>query len=150
VFGSGKNIDYNIGYGYFKTDGISEAKDVSGAGGFDKDGATQNSFQLNLGFRPIANLSIKPFLRYNDFDGKFDAGALTDDLQNNFKTNLFNWGSSGAYALKKGAVNFLYGNESSDRTYDGTYGESKYKGRFQNAEVFLNYNFTIRFNCLRV
>ncbi len=148
VFGSTDAIDYHLGFSHFKTDGISEAKDAIGAGNFDNDGASQNSFQAMIGFKPVKSFSIKPFFRFNDFDGKYDGGALTDDSKNNFKTNLLNWGASGEYKLKKGAVHMLFANEKSDRTYDGTYGKYDYKGRFQNAEIFLNYDLSSRVQLL--
>ncbi|MBK5279670.1 MAG: TonB-dependent receptor [Bacteroidia bacterium] len=139
INGSTKLLDYNIGYTRNQTEGISEAKDESGAGNFDKDGFSQNSFQANLGFKPSVALSIKPFIRYSDFDGKYDAGAFTDDILNTYNGTLLNLGASAQYTLPKGAINLMYANDKSDRIFDGTYGKSEYKGRFNQAELFFNY-----------
>lgn len=138
--GTTKLIDYNLGYTRFQTDGISEATDESGVNNFDKDGFSQNSFQANLGFRPIKALSIKPFIRYSDFDGKYDAGAFTDDLENTYTGNLLNMGANVQYALPKGAINLTYANDKTDRVFDGTYGKSEYKGRFSQTELYFNYD----------
>ena len=146
--GSTKIVDYNIGYTRYQTDGISEAKDESGTGNFDKDGFNQNSFQANLGFKPTEALSIKPFIRYSDFDGKFDAGAFTDDTENTYKGNLLNLGANIQYALPKGALNLMYANDKTDRVFDGTYGKSEYKGRFSQAELFFNYDLSKKLQLL--
>jgi len=140
VNGTTKLMDYNIGFTRYQTDGISEAKDESGTGNFDKDGVSQNSFQANLGFKPTDALSIKPFVRYSDFDGKFDAGAFTDDAQSTFNGKLLNLGANAQYKLNKGAINLMYSNDKTDRVFDGPYGKSEYKGRFNQAELFFNYD----------
>src|SRR6478736_3040158 len=140
VNGTTKLMDYNIGFTRYQTDGISEAKDESGTGNFDKDGVSQNSFQANLGFKPTDALSIKPFVRYSDFDGKFDAGAFTDDTQSTFNGKLLNLGANAQYKLNKGAINLMYSNDKTDRVFDGPYGKSEYKGRFNQAELFFNYD----------
>ncbi|MEK6782526.1 MAG: TonB-dependent receptor [Bacteroidota bacterium] len=140
INGTIKIVDYNIGYTRYQTDGISEAKDESGTGNFDIDGFSQNSFQANLGIKPINALVIKPFVRYSDFDGKYDAGAFTDDPLNTYKGKLLNIGANAQYALQKGALNLMYANDNTDRVFDGTYGKSEYKGRFNQAELFFNYD----------
>jgi vitamin B12 transporter len=136
INGTTKMIDYNVGFTRYQTDGISEATDESGANNFDTDGFSQNSFQANLGFRPIKALSIKPFIRYSDFDGKYDAGAFTDDPENTYIGNLLNLGANVQYALPKGAINLTYANDKTDRSY----GKSEYKGRFNQTELFFNYD----------
>ncbi len=146
--GSTKTMDYNVGFTRYNTDGISEAKDVSGAGNFDKDGFSQNSFQANLGFNPTAALSIKPFVRYSDFNGKYDAGAFTDDTLNTYRGKLLNWGANALYTLPKGAFHVMYANDKTDRTFDGTYGKNQYNGRFNQAEFFFNYDFSKKIQLL--
>src|SRR5260221_13279352 len=148
VSGSGKKFDYNLGYTRFQSDGISEAKDPTGTGNFDKDGFTQNAFQVNVGFHPSEALSIKPFFRYNNIEGKYDAGAFADDKKDKYNSNLLNVGTSAQYQLKNGAIHFLYGYESSDRTYEDSYGKSEYKGRFNQAELFFNYDLSKQFQIL--
>ncbi len=146
--GTTKMIDYNVGFTRSKTDGISEATDESGLNDFDKDGFSQNSFQANVGFRPIEALRIKPFLRYSDFDGKFDAGAFTDDMENTYTGNLLNMGANVQYALPKGAINLTYANDKTDRVFDGTYGKSEYKGRFSQTELFFNHDLSNKLQLL--
>ena len=138
VSGSTETFNYNIGFTRFSTDGISEAKDATGTADFDKDGYNQNAFQANLGVNLSNTLSIKPYVRYNTFEGKYDAGGFTDSKKDKYTSDLLNTGLSAQYQLNKGAVNLLYGYDKTDRTFDGDYGVSNYKGRFQHAELFWN------------
>jgi vitamin B12 transporter len=148
IMGSSKKFDYNVGYTRNSADGISEAKDPTGTNNFDKDGFTQNALQANFGIRPTDALSIKPFIRYNDFQGKYDAGAFADDTHDKYTSTLLNFGTSAQYQFQKGALNFLYGYDRSNRTYDDTYGKSEYKGRFNQVELFFNYDLSKRFQLL--
>jgi len=139
--GAGKKLDYNVGFNRYQTDGISEAKDPTGKNNFDNDGLTQNSFQANVGIRPTDKLSIRPFFRYNTFDGKYDAGAFADDKTDNYQSHLLNVGTSAQYQLKNGLINFLYGSDQTNRTYTSSYGAYDYKGRFNQFEFFVNRDF---------
>jgi vitamin B12 transporter len=140
VNGTIRLVDYNIGYTYFKTDGISEAKDINKIGGFDKDGFKQNSFQANLGFQATKMLKVKPFLRYTDFDGKYDGGSFVDDTKANYTSSTINPGVTAQYQLQKGAVNFNYSYNKIKRTFESAYGKTPFDGRMGNAELFINYD----------
>jgi vitamin B12 transporter len=148
VAGSTNKLDYNLSYTRFSTDGISEAKDETGNGNFDKDGYTQNSFQLNLGIRPTEKLSLKPFVRYTDYDGKYDAGAFGDDKTAVYTTKLLNYGLTGQYALAKGAVNLQYGRSNTERNFESVFGKLPFKGNFDNAEIFVNHDLGRNFQLL--
>lgn len=140
VSGSAQKIDYNVGYTRYNTDGISEAKDQTGTGNFDKDGYSQDAFQANLGFSATQKLSLKPYFRYNNFNGKYDDGAFSDSKKDNYTSNLLNTGMSAQYRLTRGSVNFMYGYDKTDRKFDSDFGPLVFKGRFQHTEVFLNYD----------
>jgi vitamin B12 transporter len=141
VSGKTKHFDYNAGYTTFKTDGISEAKENVG-GDFDKDDARQESLHANLGFKPTDRLAFKPFVRFTKFDGKYDGGPFADDILNKYEATLLNTGAQANYSLKKGSLNMQYAYNQSDRVFDGTYGKSTYTGKFNHAEVFMNYELT--------
>lgn len=140
VAGNTNGIDYNIGYSHIDTDGVSEAKDESGNGSFDKDGVTQNSFQANLGFKLNDAFHIKPFFRYNTFFGNFDDGSYQDSKLNFSRSELLNTGLSANYQLRNGSVTALYGYTHSSRNYTYSFGSYDYKGKFQNADLFWNSN----------
>jgi vitamin B12 transporter len=155
VAGTTNAIDYNVGYTYLKTDGISEAKDTTGTGDFDKDGYDQNSVQVNLGFKPTDNISIRPFVRYSKFDGKYDAGAFDDDKNSGYKSDFFNTGLNGQLAFSKGALNIQYGYNKIGRDYTqpdffepSVIATTSYTGKFHNAEAFVNYNLAEHFQVL--
>jgi len=148
VAGSTNILDYNLSYTRFQTDGLSEAKDETSTSDFDKDGYNQNSFQLNLGINPTEQLSIRPFVRYTDFDGKYDAGAFTDDKTAVYTTKLLNYGLTGQYTLEEGAVNLQYGRSDTERNFESAFGKFPFKGNFDNAEVFVNHDLGNNFQVL--
>ena len=137
VNGSNKKLDYNIGYTYFNTDGISEATDKTGAGNFDKDGFKENSFNATLGIKATDKLKVSPFFRLTDYKGKYDDGAFTDGA-GKYTSQFINAGFISQYKLSKGAVTLQYGHVKTDRTFDDLYGKSFFKGRLDNAELFFN------------
>jgi len=141
VHGSKNGLDYNVGYSRFSTGGISEAKEL-GSTTFDKDGSSQNSFQANVGVKLNSKFSVKPFIRYTQFEGTYDGGPFTDDLLNKYEATLLNAGTHLNYALKRGSVHAQYSYDQTDRLFDGTFGKSEYTGKFQHAEVFMNYDLT--------
>jgi len=147
VRGSGKHIGYSVSYSGLSTDGISEASET-GTMPFDKDGASQNAFQTSIDIKPTESLSIRPFFRYSKFSGQYDGGAFTDDMLNTYKATLMNTGTQASYALKKGAINFQYAYDQTDRIFDGSYGKSEYNGKFHHTELFANFNLASRLQLL--
>jgi vitamin B12 transporter len=148
ITGSTNKLDYNLGYTRFQTDGISEAKDETGNGNFDKDGYTQNSFQLNFGIKPTDRFSIRPFVRYTDYDGKYDGGAFVDDKTAVYTAKLLNYGLTGQFILPKGAINLHYGRSNTERNFESAFAKYPFKGNFDNAEVFVNHDLGNNFQLL--
>jgi vitamin B12 transporter len=137
VNGSTEKVDYNIGYTYFKTNGISEATDKTGTGNFDKDGYKENSINATVGIKVTDKLKISPFLRLADYKGNDDYDAFTDGASK-YTSKFINTGFISQYKLNKGAISLQYGYAGTNRMYDGQYGQSFFKGRLNNAEVFIN------------
>ncbi len=148
VAGNSGKVDYNLSYSRFQTDGISEATDESGTGNFDKDGFDQNAFQLNLGISPTQKLSVRPFVRYTDFNGQYDGGAFSDDKTALYTASVLNYGLTGQYTLRKGAINLQYGRNETERTFESAFGNYPYKGNFDHAEVFVNHDLKNNFQLL--
>ncbi|MFZ1808121.1 MAG: TonB-dependent receptor [Cyclobacteriaceae bacterium] len=147
VHGSTSLVDYHIGYSHMSADGISEAKDLDNVGDFDNDGFDQNTLNVSAGFKLIPSLTLTPFFRYTDYDGEFDGGSFADD-NSTYTSTLINPGLSSQYKLEKGAVNFLYGHNSTDRKFDGPFGPTEYKGRFDNTDLFFNYDLSDKIQLL--
>ena len=142
VSGSTNKVDYQVGYTHVSSEGISEAKDPTGTGNFDKDGYSQDALQVNLGMKLSKLFSITPYLRFNAFDGRYDADAFTDSKKDQFTSSLINTGLGGQYKLSKGTLNFLYGYDKTDRKFDSDFGLSSFKGRFQHSEIFWKHELT--------
>jgi vitamin B12 transporter len=141
ISGNIKAVNYRVGYSRVSTDGISEAKET-GATPFDKDGSEQHAFTANLNVEAVKNLSVKPFIRYNEFKGKFDAGAFTDDELSTYAGDLLSAGSLLSYKLKKGSLQAQYSYNETNRIFDGAFGPSDYTGKFNHAEFFGDYQIT--------
>jgi vitamin B12 transporter len=139
--GNIKGVNYRVGYSRFNTDGISEAKEA-GTNPFDKDGSEQEAFTANVNIEAIKNLSIKPFVRYSEFKGKFDAGAFTDDALNRYEGDLLSVGGLVSYKLKKGSLQGQYTFDETNRLFDGMFGPSNFTGKFQHTEFFGDYQLT--------
>lgn len=143
VSGSTDKFDYQVGYTRLQTDGLSEAKELDDTADFDKDGFEQNAIQLNLGYRPTEKISIRPFVRFNDFDGDFDLGAFTDDDQAFYEAQTLNYGANVEYQFRKGSLNVMYANNRTTRSFLSMFGgPDEYDGRFNHGEAFMNWNFT--------
>ena len=148
ISGSNDILHYNIGYTRYTTDGISEAKDQTGSGNFDKDGVIQNSFNANFGITPNSKLLINPFIRVADYDGKYDAGSFTDDATASFTSKIINYGLTGNYTMNKSSINWQYGHIDTERNYGNQFGKFSFKGRFDNIELFVNSELSSRFQLL--
>jgi len=147
IRGGSNKIGYHISYSGLHTEGMSEAAE-RGTTPFDKDGSTQHSFQSSIHLQPTRSISIKPFLRYSTFKGKYDAGAFTDDILNTYDAKLLNTGLNAAYKLKRGSIHAQYSYDQTDRIYDGTYGKAQYFGKFHQTEVYGNVDVRDHFQML--
>ncbi len=141
INGSTELVDYNFGYSHLSATGISEAKDLNQTGLFDKDGFNQNAISASASFKINNSFNLTPFFRYMDYDGEFDGGSFTDD-NSTYKSVLVNPGLRSRYMLKKGAINLLYGHNKTDREFNGPFGPNEFNGRFDNSDLFVNYNLT--------
>lgn len=138
--GSSDRIDYSIGYTRFQTDGLSEARDTTGVAGFDKDGLHQNALQASAGFKATDKLTLRPFFRYNNFSGAFDAGAFFDEKDAVYEASTFHYGLTGEYQYNKGAVSLLFANNRTERSFTNMFGLNNYDGRFTHGELFIRHD----------
>lgn len=147
---SGKTnlFGYHAIYARKQSGGISEARDASSTGTFDKDGFNQDALQLNLDITPHQKIFFQPFVRYTAYSGKYDAGAFQDDKQAFFDSELINYGMTGKYSFTKGALNVQYANNSTTRTYESSFGKYDFQGKFGHAEIFFHYDLGKTFQAL--
>lgn len=131
-----KSLEYNLNYEYFDTEGITEARDATGTGNFDKDGFTRQSFQANLGFNVNPNIKISPYYRFSEFKGEYDADAFKDGT-NKYNASLVNTGLIGTLKYARGIVTANYGYDFTNLSYNGYL----LGGKFHHAEAYVNHNF---------
>src|SRR5688500_9402388 len=132
-----KALEYNLSYQYFDTEGITEAKDATGTGNFDKDGFNRQSLQANLGFNINSNIKISPYYRFSQFKGKYDADAFTDGNQE-YNASLVNTGLISTLKYTSGVVTANYGYDFTNLSYNGYL----LGGKFHHAEAYVNHNFS--------
>jgi vitamin B12 transporter len=134
-------LDYDVNYVYYKTGGISEAKDTTGTANFDKDGFTQHALQAVLGIHLTDAFKLSPYYRFTQFKGGYDADAFTDG-PNHYTASLVNSGLTGQYTYKNGALYFNYGYDFTKRDYASQFGEFITKGKFHTADAYANHRFS--------
>jgi vitamin B12 transporter len=141
-----KVLEYDLNYGYYNTDGISEAKDTTGKANFDKDGYTQHAVQAIVGVNITDKFKVSPYYRFTQFEGGYDASAFIDVLENDpnrYSASLVNTGLDGRYNYTEGTVHFNYGYDFTKRLYTGSgYAPFSAKGKFHHAEAFINHTFS--------
>ncbi len=141
VNGSLDGGSYSINFNREKTDGISEAEDNSGAGGFDDDGFERNSVNVETTIRPTTGLTITPFVNYSGFEGDYDDGSFAD-AANVYESQLVNPGIRANYNSGALAVNAGYNYTGSDYSFTNAFGTSEYDGKLQNFDAFASYGLT--------
>jgi vitamin B12 transporter len=132
-----KALEYNLTYEYFDTEGISEARDTTGTGNFDKDGFKRQSFQATLGFNINSNIKLSPYYRFSEFKGKYDADAFTDGNQK-YNASLVNTGLTSTLKYSSGVITANYGYDFTNLSYSGYL----LGGKFHHAEAYINHNFS--------
>lgn len=137
INGKSKFIGYNVSYNYFNTDGISEAKDKTGNGDFDKDGFKQQNVNLALSVHVSPAIQINPFLRYSKIEGGFDADAFIDDKSSDYSGNLLNTGFYGQANYKTGSLHYNYAYSYTKRNFATQYYSYEPKGKFNSAELYI-------------
>lgn len=133
VNGNKDFFNYNIGYTYNKSKGISEAADKNNTGNFDKDGFEQNAVIGNLGFKISPWLKSSPFLRYSSFNSDLDANAFTDDKDYTSHLKNLQTGIKNELSFGKVKVNVLYSYNHVVRNYlnDSVIKETPFDGYFK-------------------
>ncbi len=142
--GQRDNVDYNVAFTHFETDGISEAApfDTVTNPQFDRDGYKQSSLMANFGIQATEQLRFTPFLIYSDYKSSYDAGSFQDSKTNNNKSNMLHTGMRGLYDLGKGQLHANFGYQKVTRHDESSWGVTDLDGRSYFGELYAHYNIT--------
>lgn len=140
-------LNYSVGYNHKSSDGISAAATPEGSESFKNDGFNQNSFYANVAVEPVEGLTIKPFVKYSDFEGDYDADAFVD-APNRFTNTMWNPGLQATFETDDFKINSTYLLSNTERTFSTEFGKTTYEGQFQNFDTFLNYRFNSYLNVM--
>ncbi|WP_187271032.1 TonB-dependent receptor plug domain-containing protein [Neolewinella aurantiaca] len=137
VSGHSQKLDYQVGYDYFKTDGISEAVEPEGSTAeYNEDGAKRQTVNGSVTYRPTPNLSLRPALRYATFDGDYDAGSFQDGA-NTYTNEMLMPSIAVDYSKNKLSLGGRYSYTKSDRAFnDAVFGTSNFNASSQQTDVF--------------
>jgi len=129
-------LDYQFGYGFFSTNGISEAQAPENSPvDFNKDGSRRQNLNAGISYRPNQNLSLRPTLRLASFNGDYDAGSF-QDAANSYTNKLLLPSLAVDYKKEKIAIGGRYSYAKSDRVFSSAFGTSNFKGINQQTDVF--------------
>ncbi len=137
-----KNISYNAGYSFLKTNGINEAN--SNQPNADLDQYQQSSFQTGLNVKVSNNISINPYFRLTKNNGNLDQGAFIDELDYTYSQKSLQAGVRNEISFGKTKLNILYNYNTIDREYkdDSTLSQNGYdkfsKGIYNGNEHFVD------------
>ncbi|GAA4321905.1 TonB-dependent receptor plug domain-containing protein [Flaviaesturariibacter amylovorans] len=117
---NGRNgiIDYNVGYNYFNTKGISEAATPEGSKEFAPNGYTQHGADASIGFQLTPKVHLQPYVRYTTNSGNLDAGYHADALDFTYEQKNLQPGLRGTFTLGKGTLRALYNYNRIERSYE--------------------------------
>ncbi len=147
--GSYKALTYQVAYTNIHSDGFSSARDVTGTGGFDKDGFSQQVLSWNLGLQARKSWKLRVYGQADKYSADIDDASFADDknstiLNKNLQLGLASVQQFGNTSLNVN-LNFNRINRKLDdernipddpADYDPYNG--RYKGNSFFAEVFSN------------
>lgn len=150
VGGKLNTFSYNVNYNFTDSKGFSSAQDTTGIKNFDNDGFKQHNFIANLRYDLSKKISVKGFSNFGQYINGIDAGAYTDDADNNVTQKNRNNGLSFLYNSSKLNLtlsqNFLtntrvYLDDSASVGGFAKYSRGSYKGNSSITELSGNYRF---------
>ncbi|MES1217617.1 MAG: TonB-dependent receptor [Bacteroidota bacterium] len=147
INGTAEDFSYNVGYIHHETKGISEAKDTTALKTFDKDGFNENGVYANFDKTIAKGLNLKPFVRYQYFNGGYDDGAFAD-APNKYESSLFSAGTAAQWNSKRASITGQFEYDEISRLFTSTFGIYPYEGRNKTAEIYSTINLAKHFQLL--
>ena len=149
-------LTYNIRYNHDYSNGFPTARDTTGGHSpipFQNDGFRGDNIAANLGWNPVAPLTIRGFLQYSHYRNDLDAAAFTPAVGYTSSSKNLEAGSGFTYKVAATTItgNYLYSTTNPQLHEDSGYGQSYvtdiYHGASQFVELFastnLGYGFTL-------
>lgn len=147
ISGRVKEVEYNAGYGFFNTHGISEAIAPAGVTNrFDNDGYRQDNAQASMGFRLAEGIRINPYIRYSKIDGELDQQGFVDETDYTYMAKNTQAGFRNEVQMDKLKLNLLYNYNYIDRSFlDDSTGSRNGYYTFSHAQYTSNEHFADAF-----
>ena len=139
---------YNVQYTKLRSDGMSDAYDSTGKGGFDKDGFNEDIVMANVSHQLSDAIQLRGNFQYSRYSHALDAGAYTDDKNYTTGSRNVQAGIGADFKLRAAMFHFNYNYNTVTRNYlddstmaitdGGTFSRSSYTGRSHFAELYSN------------
>ena len=143
LHGGLKKLDYNVGYNYFRTDGISEAEPAAASPAvYERDHFLQKGVQARIGIQAAKGFRIEPYIRYSKIGGDLDQQPFTDELDFSYTAKNLQTGVRNEFLFGNAKLNILYNYNGINRNYtdDSTGSRNGYyifnKAAYKAAEHF--------------
>jgi len=146
--GKSKKLDYNIGYSFFDTEGISEVeKPEIVSTKYDKDGYQQNAVHASLGLQATPSIRLQPYIRFSKIKGDLDGEAFVDEQDYTYAAENFQTGVRNEFIINGAKLNLLYNFNRTNRSYTDdstksinsfyTYSNASYRADEHFAESYI-------------
>ncbi|OAV45357.1 TonB-dependent siderophore receptor [Lewinella sp. 4G2] len=139
-------LAYALGFNVYDSKGISEAifspeqlaDPLFDPAPLERDGARRYSGNAAFTYHASEHWTIRPSIRYAQFDGDYDDGAFQDSDANTYENELVNPALAIDYAEPGFAAGLRYNYVATDRLFSSAFGDFDFAGRAQQADVFGN------------
>jgi vitamin B12 transporter len=140
-------FDYLLSANHQSSTGISEADQGKSIEPFDKDGYSSQSISAHVGYSISDRFRLRPFIRWNRYDAKYDAGSFTDS-EEKYNSNYLNSGLQASYEADDWQGYFDYTFTSTQRSFESDFGVFPYNGDHHNVEARTSFKISRQFNFL--
>ena len=155
LYGKADKLSYTVRYAQLHTGGFSSARDTANGlnGKFDNDGYDGEVANVQVNYAATKALLFKTFAMYSKYNAGIDAGAFTDDKDDNIYNKSLLTGAG--FTFKKSVFSITgnyqyselkrhYVNDSLDKT-SLIFEDNNYWGKNQYVELYGNVNLGTHF-----
>lgn len=118
ISGKLKNLSYAFSINSSKTNGMSEAFDLSLTDSFEKDDFKSTNTVFNLGYEFTPKVNVSLFSNFNKNNYDYDAGSFLDSEINNGENKQSLVGLKSNLKHKRGVLSILVSHNKIDRNFD--------------------------------
>ncbi len=138
---SGKLNQTSLAFNWMRiqSDGFSSAKNVSGGDPFETDAFKQHSLNANAGRNITSKINVNLGVNYSRSIAGYDAGAFTDNRENDLFKKSFLASLKSRYQLDKGELSLIFSQNNISNRFEESGIITNNKGSVSNIQTILVY-----------